>query len=220
MTQQTDSDTRLRLMLAGEKLIGEVGIDGVSLRQVNTAAGQKNKSAAHYHFGTKSGLVEAIYNYRMERVNARREQMLNGSEEEISDWVAAWVYPMVEEMNQADSGTHYIRFIAKVSTHTDNNIRNLMKSQHASGLQRIATGLRSSLSDLPASIFSMRFGLVMIEVIHVLAEHERLMALSADQDMSSSLYVSNLVDTLVASLQAPISTATRREIKGNRHRTA
>ena len=94
-------------------------------------------------------------------------------------------------------------------------------SQHASGMQRIAKGLREVLTDLPASIFSMRFGLVMIEVIHVLAEHERLMELSmTDENISSSLYVSNLVDILVASLQAPVSTETRREMMGSRYRTA
>ena len=157
----------------------------------------------------------------MERVNTRREVMLDKGTEGINGWIAAWVYPMVEEMNQADSGTHYIRFIAKVSTHSDNDVRSLMNSQHASGMQRIAKGLREVLTDLPASIFSMRFGLVMIEVIHVLAEHERLMELSmTDENISSSLYVSNLVDILVASLQAPVSTETRREMMGSRYRTA
>ncbi len=219
-SETTDNDTRLRLMLAGEKLIGEVGIEGISLRQVNTAAGQKNKSAAHYHFGTKLGLVKAIYNYRMERVNHRREEMLDNSGDSIHDWIAAWVYPMVEEMNKPDGGSHYIRFIAKVSTHADNDVRQLMDSEHASGLQRVAAGLRTVLSDLPPAIFSMRFGLVMIEVIHVLAEHERLMELSPSDEMSHSLYVSNLVDTLVASLQASMSADTQRELSNNKHLTA
>ncbi|ARN73227.1 TetR/AcrR family transcriptional regulator [Oceanicoccus sagamiensis] len=218
--QPIDTDTRLRLMLAGERLIGELGIEGVSLRQVNTAAGQKNKSAAHYHFGTKLGLIEAIYNYRMERVNTRREKMLDNNTGTLRDLITAWVYPMVEEMNEADGGTHYIRFIAKVSTHADNDVRSLMDSKHASGLHRIAAGLRELLVDLPATIFSMRFGLVMIEVIHILAEHERLMELSPNHEMSNALYVSNLVDTLVATLEASLSTETQRELTNNKNQTA
>ena len=221
-TKQSDSETRQRLMLAGERLIGEMGIEGVSLRQVNSAAGQKNKSAAHYHFGTKLGLVEAIYDFRMERVNQRREQFLDeSSATDVHSLLAAWVYPMVEEMAQSDNGTHYIRFLAKVSTHSDNDVRRLMDSRHASGLKRIAQGLRAQLGDLPSAIFSMRFGLAITQLIHALAEHERLIEVSAETEaIDSTLYVSNLVDVLVAGLQAPISSTSRRELLGSRYRTA
>ncbi|MDG1463243.1 MAG: TetR family transcriptional regulator, partial [Gammaproteobacteria bacterium] len=64
--------TRLQIILAAERLFGEQGIDAVSLRQINVAAGQKNSSATHYHFGNKETLVAAIYEYRMQNVNERR----------------------------------------------------------------------------------------------------------------------------------------------------
>ena len=45
--------TREELILAAERLFSEFGIDAVSLRQINAAAGQRNSSAAHYQFGSK-----------------------------------------------------------------------------------------------------------------------------------------------------------------------
>ncbi|MAF83215.1 MAG: TetR family transcriptional regulator, partial [Chromatiales bacterium] len=72
----SSSGTREALLLAGERLIAENGIDAVSLRQINTAAGQRNSSAAHYHFGSKEALVRAIFEYRMERVNSNRQSRL------------------------------------------------------------------------------------------------------------------------------------------------
>ena len=53
--------TRERLILAAEELFARDGLDAVSLRQVNTAAGQRNASAAHYHFGSKQGMVLALF---------------------------------------------------------------------------------------------------------------------------------------------------------------
>ena len=53
--------TRQQLILAAEKLFAESGIDSVSLRQINLEAGQKNSSAAHYHFGSKDALILSIY---------------------------------------------------------------------------------------------------------------------------------------------------------------
>ena len=44
---------------AGERLAAERGIAAMSLREVQAAAGQRNKSAAQYHFGSRTGLIEA-----------------------------------------------------------------------------------------------------------------------------------------------------------------
>ena len=70
-------DTREALILAAERLIAEFGIDGVSLRQINTEAGQRNSSAAHYHFGSKDALIRSIYEYRLGSVNSRRQALLD-----------------------------------------------------------------------------------------------------------------------------------------------
>ena len=50
--------TPARLLDATERLIGEHGINGVSVRAINAAA-DSNVAAAHYHFGSKEGLVAA-----------------------------------------------------------------------------------------------------------------------------------------------------------------
>ena len=52
---------RERLVHTALRLFAEKGIDGVSMRAINVAAGSKNKSAVHYHFGNKLGILEAIF---------------------------------------------------------------------------------------------------------------------------------------------------------------
>ena len=51
-------------------MYAERGINGVSLRQIGTAAGQLNTGAARYHFGSKVGLINAVFEHRMGPINA------------------------------------------------------------------------------------------------------------------------------------------------------
>ena len=52
--------TRRKFIRAAQKLYAEKSIDAVSLNQVTSAAGQKNRNALQYHFGSREGLIQAI----------------------------------------------------------------------------------------------------------------------------------------------------------------
>lgn len=67
-------DSRVQLILAGERLFAERGMEGASLREIASAAGHGNNNAVRYHFGSKEGLMQAIFHHRvlqMEPVRAR-----------------------------------------------------------------------------------------------------------------------------------------------------
>jgi AcrR family transcriptional regulator len=57
------ADIRERLLLVAIKLFSEKGVEAVSMRAINSAAGTKNKSAVHYHFGNKAGILKAIFEW-------------------------------------------------------------------------------------------------------------------------------------------------------------
>jgi hypothetical protein len=48
------ADTKQNLILSALGLFAEQGIDAVSMRTINNAAGTKNASAVHYHFGNNT----------------------------------------------------------------------------------------------------------------------------------------------------------------------
>lgn len=68
--------TRERLILEAESLFGERGIDGVTMRMICEAADQKFAGSVQYHFGDQLGLLYAVFEYREEQLQPRREALL------------------------------------------------------------------------------------------------------------------------------------------------
>jgi AcrR family transcriptional regulator len=212
--------TRKQLISAAEKLFAKDGIDGVSLRQINLEAGQKNSSAAHYHFGSKDSLIMAIYQHRMENVNERRLKKISelessGDEKNIRALVGAIVYPIVEEIDADMSGRHYIRFMAQAIGHPQLDLIELWQQEHSGGLSRTIDLIRKALPETPSAIVGQRFGLAFEQIVHSLADREKLRKSAKHSfEVNSALFVSNLVDCISRSLrkQAENCNASRKRL--------
>jgi len=214
-------NTRRQLILAAEKLFAESGIDGVSLRQINVAAGQKNSSAAHYHFGSKIKLILSIYQTRMESVNQLREARLqqmegDGTTDDIRSLIEAIVYPIVDEIDADESGQNYIRFMAQAMGHPQLDPVKLQEQEHSGGMFRTVQLLRDALPHMPPVLLGQRFGLAFEQIVHSLADREKLRRSSQSQhnfEIDSALFVSNLVDVIAGAMSAPISERTHTELE-------
>lgn len=71
-----ESDPKVQLLLAAETLFAARGIQGVSLREIATAAGHGNNNAVRYHFGSMHGLIQAIFRHRVAQMEPPRARML------------------------------------------------------------------------------------------------------------------------------------------------
>lgn len=93
----------------------------VSLRDIAVAAGQRNNSAVHYHFGSRDGLVAAIVERRQRALEARRMHLLaehesSGEPDSVRSLIDILVRPMFDAP-YAEGSTHYARFLEQVRTH-------------------------------------------------------------------------------------------------------
>lgn len=117
---ESGSDTRIRLLLAAEKLFGEHGIDGVSLRQIRMEAKQLNSSAVQYHFSDRDDLVRAVLAYRVAQMEPRRKEMLQqvkaqGQEADLLALMQVICLPQLELV--AEDGRYpFVRFSAEYLT--------------------------------------------------------------------------------------------------------
>jgi AcrR family transcriptional regulator len=111
------TETRDRILDAAERLYAEKGLEGVSLREVGDAAGQRNTGAVHYHFGGRDGLVEALFERRFASIDARRRVLLgeldaDGRGDDLPALVRVLVEPFTEGMDGA--GGYWVRFVARL----------------------------------------------------------------------------------------------------------
>ncbi|MER6988503.1 helix-turn-helix domain-containing protein [Saccharopolyspora hirsuta] len=121
-------DTRSELLLAAERLFALHGIDGVSLRQIAAAAGQRNVAAAHYHFGDKAKLIGAIFTSRLAHIDQRRAELLDQARASRQDedlWSLCDVLARPFAEQAARPGSHYARFVARLYEHAGHTIEAL-----------------------------------------------------------------------------------------------
>src|SRR5215813_4360571 len=115
--------TRQQLITAAEQLFAERGIDGVSLREVNLTAGQRNSTALQYHFGDRNGLVRAVLAKHHPDVEARRHALLDEYESSADDDVrtlaGALVRPLASKLSDRDGGRAYLRIMAELTSRYD-----------------------------------------------------------------------------------------------------
>lgn len=206
--------TRERLILAAERLFAERGIGGVSLREIGSAAGQRNNSAAQYHFDTKQGLVDAIYEYRMLSINERRLSMVQQIERDnrtrdLRALVEALVYPFAEALHP---GSYYARFQAQVWADGAHPQLVAFELKGMEGLRRLRAWFDERLVELPPAVRTMRTMLTGRFMILALADYEREMQINEAQAPPLSTVVANIVDMMVAMISAPMSPDVARDL--------
>ena len=213
------AETREALILTGERLIAENGIGAVSLRQINTEAGQRNSSAAHYHFGSKEALVDAIFDYRMKRVNLSRKLKLAALREQTNDHpnprqlVETFISPIAEEIRDTEGGSFYIRFLAQAVGHPHTDTYKFSEGR-SDAAESAYKQLKQMAPEIPEPIFGQRFGLMWEMVIHSLADWEYTSELRAStQHISRALFINNLIDSATGALMAPVTASTVAELK-------
>jgi len=195
------------LILAAERLFAERGIEGVALRQVNQAAKQRNMSAAHYHFGSRDGLVEAILRYRLPGLDDRRRALLEqpSATRDLRFYLQAFVTPLIDELQPRPEGNHFIRFMQQYERHrgTYDFVRSLTPASVG-----IYAGIEQQLGYFPAEVRQHRIQSLINMVHAVLATTEDHLNRGDIALSSIELIAANVVDMVAAALSAPVSAET------------
>ncbi len=203
------------MIAAAERLFAEHGIDGVSLREVAAEAGQRNNSAAQYHFGNKDGLIRAIFEHRLSELDDRRRQLLAeldraGRGTDLRGLVEATVRPLVELVLARPGKSWYLRFLAQLVVSPELHKINLLDLSYAPGIRTVVERVVESLRPLPQRLREQRIRQATFLIVHSLADGER--RVRAEDETSEArlrLIGNHLVDTTVALLTASVSEATR-----------
>jgi AcrR family transcriptional regulator len=120
-TRRDGSETRERLIRAGEYLFATQGINA-PLSSVLDAAEQRNKGALQYYFGSREGLLAAILERHVAVIEAERSELLQGAlghdPASLSALVAALFIPAANRLHTAE-GRDYLLILVQLVPRID-----------------------------------------------------------------------------------------------------
>jgi AcrR family transcriptional regulator len=203
-----------RLLDTAERLMAQRTVDAVSLREIVFAAGHRNLSAVHYHFGNRENLVQAVVERRLADIDSERTALLDqleatGDAGDLRAVLEAFVSPTVAHLGEA-SGRYYWRLMLQLLYHPEYRDRvtavlGLSPSIARSAALASATG---EFGHLPADILTERVDQFIGLFTRALAEQSRLMDSDAPHraPLAPEAFKNNLIDALHALLTARVST--------------
>ncbi len=200
--------TRLRIIVAAERLFAEHGVFSVSNRQVSEAAGQGNNAAVNYHFGTKADLVRAIIQRHaepMEQIRAALLERYRGSTR-LRDWVTCVVQPYTDHLASLGTPCRYARLAAQLITEPQLRELAALEFAGASHLITVTESLHACLPDLPPAVRAERDDMAHTLITHLCAQRERgLPENGAGAEAVWSATAVGLIDAIEGLYQAPAS---------------
>lgn len=203
------ADAREQMIDAAERLAAERGLAAMSLREVQAAAGQRNKSAAQYHFGSKEGLVEAVVATRMGAVGARRRELLDALDADPArrDLVEALVVPLAEHVLAGPGPSHWARFLVQAA-HDPTFARTVRLAFEGSSFRTVRDALRAGLDHIPEPLRDRRLDHAVGLVVTSLAALEAGDRPGGPRALPAPAQIADLVDMALGVLDAPVSAAT------------
>jgi len=209
-------ETRTRILDAAEQLFAERGIEAVSVRSVLAAAGV-NVALAHYHFGSREGLIAELLRVRVapliaELSSAVEEADARGAEATLEDVLRAYFVPAARWMTERPACSRLMAQLQyapsrKIRALGEDAIRGVLNRLAAAVLRRLPAGLS------PKQVF-LRFILAVGGPASLARGWERVLEsarrrLEADVSFDPSMLAEEFVAFAAAGLRATGGAARR-----------
>jgi AcrR family transcriptional regulator len=219
------ADTRDVIKQTARRLFAERGIDGVSVKEIVVAAGQRNGGSLHYHFRTKEALVRELVVDGAKIIDQRRNTRLNALEQRdtsptLREIIEILVLPSTDLASETGVEDTYLRFITILQLSHRQLFLDALENQWNSGYLRCLTHIRNLLQSVPSGILNQRLVFMGIYLPAVMAVREGAIATSeGTHDFWSSPHLlENFMDSMEALLRGAVSVQTQRLFTKGTHR--
>lgn len=199
--------TKDRILDVAEGLFAEHGLGATSMRTITNEAGV-NLAAVNYHFGSKEGLVRAIFARRLGPMNDERLRRLrelerrHGGAIPLHDLIGAFVSPALElSRDEQGGGARFIRLLGRSYTEPSITLQAFVRSMYQEVIERFKPAFARALPGLDRDELYWRLHFLVGTLAYCMSG-SNMMRLIATSNLSDDHEHQQLLQRLTAFLAA------------------
>jgi AcrR family transcriptional regulator len=204
------SATRQRLLDAATREFAEHGVWNASLIEVTRRAGQRNRAALRYHFGSREAVLCAVLERHVEFLAHREGDLmakaLQAPEEDVGAVVEAIVRPAAELAASGWRGRACLSIVAELAGEDPARFSPELDSVLArTGGNEVYALLAARMPEVRPDVMAERFGLITTFILRAVADRARALERHrrpARPQLDDEAFVDNLVAMVAAALSA------------------
>jgi AcrR family transcriptional regulator len=206
------SATRRKLVDAATRSFAENGVFTASLIEITRQAGQRNRGALHYHFGSRTGVLCAVLAEHVEFLARREGELLSvalaAPDDDVRSVVEAIVRPAAELAESGWRGRSFLLILAELVDEDPATLGDEVNAVLAkTGGYAVYALLEERMGDFSAEVRIERFSLATGFVLRAVADRARALGrrrLPGRAQLDHEAFVHNLVAMAAAALSAPL----------------
>ncbi|MCX6898350.1 MAG: TetR/AcrR family transcriptional regulator [Verrucomicrobia bacterium] len=208
-TQTQDSQTSI--LDAAERAFADYGFDGASLRHIVEEA-KANLATVYYHFGSKEGLMEAVFSRRFGPIHEEHFQMLReletkykGAAIPLEKLLEAMLMPPLRMATTPGKGETVMCLIGRVVTDPNPQVQELLRRQHRDVRTVYLDAFQRSVPRLPKADLLWRFEFVWGAFVFVLCNPSRIEKITGGvcHPSDTDALLSQMIAVFSAGFRAP-----------------
>ncbi len=204
-------DTKTEIMDAAEELFGAQGFTATSLRAITQAA-KVNLAAVNYHFGGKLGLLEAVYERRIQPMNQARLERLDALEKAwpnqpipLPELVSAFVQPALA-LSRERGGEHFVKLLGRSYMEPRPVLQDRMRDMFSEISDRFVAAFARSLPHLSREELYCRMHFMIGVLAYCMTGADLMRSIASSrfvEDTASENLVTHLVTFICNGMAAP-----------------
>jgi AcrR family transcriptional regulator len=175
---------RERILHAAERLFADHGMSGVGLRAI-TGAAKVNLASISNHFGSKDGLLEALFAARAAPIAEERVRLLaecmkaaDGAPA-LEDLLDAFIRPTLTlGPRSPDGGQAFGRLRARLATEPEQVARKILAKAFDQSSKMFIEAITAALPQIPPAQVEWRFHFMLGAMFYTLANSGRIQSLT------------------------------------------
>ena len=205
------SDTREQLLDAAARAFAQHGVYNASLIDITRTAGQRNRGAIHYHFGSRDGVLCAVIDRHTEFLARRERELLEAAirapDDDVAAVVEAIVRPAVELAESGWRGRCCLLIIAELAGEDPVHYSPELEAVLArTGGNEVYELLGRRMAALSPAVQVERFSLITAFILRAVADRARILGQRGRKgrpQLEAEPFVRNLTAMAAAALSTP-----------------